>query len=392
VTGLPRDAVAMLGVAQCTAWGILYYALAMLIAPIGADLELRPELIAGMASIAALVGALLALPVGRHLDRVDASRVLFAGSVLGAVTCLVWSFADSLLWLAGTAVLLGLSQTLALYEPAFSWVRQRSADADALRKRLLTVTLVAGLASTVFLPLTQALTAAFGWRGVLRIWALVLLLPAAVYLWLARNPRLPPVDPAPSVASRSVRRDPRLWRLAGLTFVGTWGTTLLATHLPLLLMQSGQTAQRAAWAAGFVGAMQLVGRVFITAVRLEADPRTLLWITHGVLALSLAATGLLLGAEWALYFALAGIGASAGLLTLLRPTVTARLFASDFGAANGGIATATHLARIAGPASGALLLASLGQPTLMLLIVALVVGLGSSLLLSRPLTASAAGP
>ncbi len=84
-----------------------------------------------------------------------------AGSVL------VWARAGSVpgLYLAFAGI--GLAGAAVLYQPAFATV---NAYFDAQRqKALLTVTMVAGLASTIFLPASAFLISRLGWRQALLI-------------------------------------------------------------------------------------------------------------------------------------------------------------------------------------------------------------------------------
>ncbi|NJN36644.1 MAG: MFS transporter [Nitrospiraceae bacterium] len=60
---------------------------------------------------------------------------------------------------------------MTLYEAAFAVVA-RMLGAD-YRKAIIVITLFGGLASTVFVPLTQHLVDAYGWRDALRILAVI---------------------------------------------------------------------------------------------------------------------------------------------------------------------------------------------------------------------------
>ena len=58
-----------------------------------------------------------------------------------------------------------------LYEPAFTVVAKHFPDAGERRRAMTAMTLVAALASFIFLPLSQALIDAYGWRDALLVLA-----------------------------------------------------------------------------------------------------------------------------------------------------------------------------------------------------------------------------
>jgi MFS family permease len=71
--------------------------------------------------------------------------------------------ATSLPWFVASWALVGVAMAGVFYPPAFAaltrWWGPRSGVA------LTALTLAAGLASTIFAPLTAALAGPFGWRG-----------------------------------------------------------------------------------------------------------------------------------------------------------------------------------------------------------------------------------
>src|SRR5438132_1388227 len=62
------------------------------------------------------------------------------------------------------------------------------------------------------------------------------------------------------------------WILAGVFAVGTFTTTSISVHLLPYLTQRGYPAQFAAVAVGWMGAMQLLGRVFYLPVASRLGP------------------------------------------------------------------------------------------------------------------------
>ncbi|MGV7247292.1 MFS transporter, partial [Caballeronia sp. M23-90] len=82
--------------------------------------------------------------------------------LLSAAMLLLWSQAHSLTVLYIVWVGLGIAMAATLYDPVFAVIPQDFPD--TFRSKITLVTLVAGFASTVFIPLTQGLVTWFGWR------------------------------------------------------------------------------------------------------------------------------------------------------------------------------------------------------------------------------------
>ena len=213
-----------LAVTETVSWGILFYAFAVFLVPMQRELGWSTPAITGAYSLALLVAMVLSPPLGRWLDRAGPRVPMTIGSVLGTVLLVAWSRVESLpafylIW-AG----IGVAITLTLYEPAFAvaatwFVRGRS-------RAMLALTTVAGLASTIFLPLAGWLTERLDWREALLALAVILgvmTIPAHA-LVLRRRPEdlglLPdgeppepdrPLSPPEGVPLSRALRDPAYW-------------------------------------------------------------------------------------------------------------------------------------------------------------------------------------
>lgn len=136
-------------------WGSLYYAFALLADSMGRDLDCSPETIAGAFSTALLVWGAATYPAGLAMDRWGARIVMTIGALTAAAAFYglstiesVWAF--YVFWSA-----LGLSMAMTLYEAAFAVVVQTYSSEH--RRRIGWLTVVGGLASTLFWPLTFSL-------------------------------------------------------------------------------------------------------------------------------------------------------------------------------------------------------------------------------------------
>jgi MFS family permease len=153
--------VVTLGVTETISWGILYYAFAVYLAPMQAELGWSRGEMTGAFSVALLVAGLAAIPVGRWLDRHGPRLLMTVGSVAAAGLVLAWSRVSDLQQLYVLWAAIGLTMSATLYDPAFA-TATRWFERDRVRALTL-ITLIAGFASTIFIPLAGWLVQVQGW-------------------------------------------------------------------------------------------------------------------------------------------------------------------------------------------------------------------------------------
>jgi MFS family permease len=91
----PWRLVAALGVTQVISWGTLYYAFAVVMPSLQDALGASRSMVVGAYSLSLLLSGVVAVPVGRYIDR-HGSRVLMAiGSCLAVVALALLSQAQS---------------------------------------------------------------------------------------------------------------------------------------------------------------------------------------------------------------------------------------------------------------------------------------------------------
>lgn len=349
----------VLGITETTSWGILFYSFAVFLDPMRADLGWSRADASGAFSLALLLSGIAAVPAGRWLDRRGPRLLMTAGSVAATLLVLAWSTVQSLPALYGVWALIGLAMAATLYEPAFAtlarWFDRRRTRA------FLALTLMAGLASTIFQPLAAFLIGRQGWREALVTLAAILAvvtIPAHALL-LRRGPEelglapdgaspragvvSEPTQPA-GLALRSLLGQRLFWWLVAAFFLNTLGSIALSVHLVPYLGDRGFALQAAAVAAGTVGAMQLVGRVVFAPLEGRVSERAL--VTAVFLAQPIAIVALLLvpGAVGVWVF-VALFGAGRGAATLSRAHLIARFYGpARYGSANGALSLFTTLA------------------------------------------------
>src|SRR5438094_960007 len=205
------------------------------------------------------------------------------GSCLATALLLVWSRIESLGALYAVWALMGLAMPATLYEPAFAaivgWFPLKDRD-----RALLIVTLVAALASTIFMPFEAWLVNRLGWRGALSALALILAVPTRPIRAIVR--RRPPRGSARSKASSpgvtvrgltlgAAAKAGVFWVL-GLAFLASNFTTNTVTvHLIPYLSDRGYSPTLVAAMIGWMGAMQLPARVVFGPLVARFGHRTL---------------------------------------------------------------------------------------------------------------------
>jgi MFS family permease len=361
--------VASLSITETVSWGIVYYGFPVMLRPMEVGLGYSRVQLTGALSIGLLTAAVAALPVGRWIDRHGARGVMTFGSCLATVLLLIWARIDSLPALYVVWALMGLAMAATLYEPAFAaivgWFPSKDRD-----RALLAVTLVAALASTIFMPFEAWLVGRLGWRGALTVLALILALPTIPIhaLVLGRPPRVDTRRPAASgtvaevtgLALGAAVKTGVFWVLVIAFLASNFTTNMVTVHLIPYLSDRGYSATLAAAMIGWMGAMQLPARVVFGPLVARFGHRTL---TVGIFifqALALAQLALVrrIGTLTPMVVML---GSANGMATLARATTVAEVFGPrHYGSISGAIALGANGARAIAPFATALLQVWLG--------------------------------
>jgi MFS family permease len=390
--------VAVLAVGQIVSWGVLYYAFPVALVTITADTGWSATATTGAFTGGLIVSALAGIPVGRWLDRFGPRRVMTAGSALAAAATAGVALSPGLGSFFVAWLVAGLSMSAVLYQPAFAaltrWYGQH-------RVRALTaLTLVAGLASTVFAPLTSLLLEHLSWRdtylvlaGVLAVVTVPLHLVALNLPWsggvsaaaaalhddMTGGAVLP--TPACDRAVRPVLTSRPFWLLSGgltLTAFGLYATSV-ALLIPLLT-ERGMSASLAAITLGLLGAGQLLGRLGYAPLTARTGPATRAVVVVAASAGTIGVLAAVPGPAWALIAVAVLVGAVRGAGTLLQATVVAEEWGqARYASLAGAFAAPITAAGALAPFGGAALTDVAGSRTGALTALACLVALGALL-------------
>jgi MFS family permease len=274
-SGHGRRIVAALAVTQTIGYGVLYYAFSVFLTPMARDLHATAAQIAAALTLSILIAALCAPLVGRRLDARGGRGLMTAGSILGAVAVLAWSRVESLPQLYAVFAAIGVACAMVLYESAFavivSWF-DGPAHARGRANALLAVTVVAGFASSIFLPLTGFLVERYGWRHALIVLALIYGVAAIpLHALVVRRRTHARQEPARAqeraeIVKAATRRRP-FWLLV-IAFTANGGAVaVVAVLLITYLVQLGHSPVLAATLAGLLGVLSVTGRLITTGLQ-----------------------------------------------------------------------------------------------------------------------------
>lgn len=375
-------------VSQTAAWGTLYYAFSLYVAPMQAELGWSATELNGALSLGLLTWGASALGVGAWIDKHGGRALMTCGSLLGALALALWSQVHSLPAFYGIYALMGVAMAMLLYDPAFAVVTATFAT-DA-RKAITAITLAGGFASTIFMPLAHLLIDNFGWReSLLMLAGINLLLGAAIHAWV-----LPPkiatevvaatAQPLPSngAAFRAALRTRAFWGLMLWYAAYSAGFAALTFHIIPLLNERGVAIATSLAVVAIIGPMQVAGRIVLMLAKGKGSVRRVgPWIAASLpLAIAILA---LLPTEFvwlALFAAIYGIGN--GILTIMRGIAVPELIGRQaYGTINGALIGPANLAKAAAPLCFAAGWAAAGQTAaLWMLFVVAMIGVAGCLL------------
>jgi predicted MFS family arabinose efflux permease len=199
---------------------------------------------------------------GMLAERYGAARIIFVGTLLGALTLALLPFAHSALLLSAVFAVSGIAATVGSPSLLVGTVSQRVSPE---RRGLVAGVIGAGtpLGQLVLAPATQAIISLAGWVSA----TLVLAALSLVALPLALAFRRPPASPARtdatpvSIPLRTALASPRYWIINATFFVCGLHVFFLITHLPGAIELCGLSAGVSAAALAVLGLFNIAGSI-----------------------------------------------------------------------------------------------------------------------------------
>jgi hypothetical protein len=324
---ISRRLVLAMGCSQLVCWGISYYAVGALADAIGADLGWGRTRVFGGLALAWLAMGGSAPMVGGLIDRHGGRRVMSAGSCLMAVGCLDLSLANGVATYWASWICLGVAMRATLYDAAFATLARLGGV--GARRAMAQVTLVGGLASTIFWPITRWLGAHLTWRGTLGAYAGVAIATVPLHLIIpdgcgGTSSRGPNVMAAAPLVQTAADRRVACGLYASIAALGTVVSVGTSAHMIGILQGIG--AGRVGMVAALVGLGQSGARLVETVFGASLHPLVLSAAAPALMvaAFAIATVGghsLAAAAAFTLLYGIAN-----GVLTIARGTVPLVLF------------------------------------------------------------------
>lgn len=324
--------------------------------------------IMGAFSTALIIQGLTAKCIGRLLDRGFGPCLMAGGGGLAAICLVALAFVETLAAFYVLWALLGLAMGLTLYDAVFTLIiRSRGAQAMA---PIAVVTLLAGLASSIAFVVAGLVGEALGWRAVVRLMAVAIIIvhiPLVLFATRRLEQKVVVVNRHPE-APAVLHKRPGYWPLTLTIMLSALALGMVISHVMPLLTWTGVDTRLALTAAALIGVAQVAGRLLVAVVGSGWNRQVLVALC--LIGLAGALLALLLASQWpALIFAFASLqGACYGISSALRPMLIRDVLGQQgFGASQGAVLAPAFIAFGVAPLLAAFVASWAGTMTLIAL-------------------------
>jgi cyanate permease len=249
---------------------------------------------------------------------------------------------------------MGAAFATVLYEPVFAVMARELKD--DYRRGIIAITLVAGLASTVFIPLTHVLVEISSWREALMVLALIQIPFGVALHWIVLGRSAsgalpsPPADPAPPGRMRAAMRSPVFWLLSVSYAAHSFMFTAVTFHILPLLAERGVSMAAAVAAYTLVGPAQVVGRIVVFALERRIDVRVAGIVATTLPVLGIGALLLVTPGSPLLYVFAVLYGGGMGIKTIVQATAAPEFLGREgYGALQGALAGFVYVVQAVTP-------------------------------------------
>jgi len=327
-------------------FGLLVFAIAIVLPEMMSELGWSNAAVSTGLTIGLLSAGIAAPAAGAVIDRYGGRIPMAIGAVVTSLGIFLWSLVETYPMYVLAWLVMGAGMTFVLYEAAFT-AMVRHAPARR-RQGLLVISFLGAVSSTAFMPVTELLVRADGWRQALLVLAaanLIVVTPLVLLgiprggAVLAPEPGTGPIAPAAAgrsmssssttgtagSADGSMLRDRRLRRIGIATLLGDAPVYAVSVHVVAYLIVSGRSTAFAATMGGLVGVAKLAGRVGVGLLVRRVGSYALLVSGYLLVGIGLALPLLPFDAPFDIVMALA-FGVGAGAQTVTRPMYVSDLY------------------------------------------------------------------
>ena len=184
-----RATVWTLALGQLVNWAVLYYGFSSLVLPMDTSLGWGQPVLMGAFTFGLAVCGVSTYAVGALIDAGHGRAVMTGGVLAAALGVAGWSQVSQPWMLYAVWAVLGAASAATLYDPVFAVLTKRYPT--RFRHAITTLTLVGGFASTLSFPAIAGLQSlGLDWRQTLLVLAAALLAMVPLHAWALRGPML----------------------------------------------------------------------------------------------------------------------------------------------------------------------------------------------------------
>ena len=358
-TSLWRDYRALsfviwLSIAQTVSWGIMFYGFAVFIKPLTTEFGWSKAEITGAFTLSLFVVGLASISAGSILDRFGGRILMTGASTLGAILMVAAGQVQGLAAYYIVWVGLGLAMSATLYPSGFAVVVATLGSRS--RQGITVMTLIAGFASTVFIPLISLMIDQVGWRDSFSWLGLILLLVCVpIHLIILRlervpgagqtgRPRIFTIDTKSGPVAAGLR-NPAFWWIGLCLTANSFVMAGVTVHIIPLMLERGFAMATIVGTIAMIGPMQVSGRVFVTVFEKWLDFRKAGLLSGIFLLIGFALLAQVRPDNYYNYLFPIFYGGSLGIITIVRGIAVPELIGPEaYGALNGIIGLTSSLA------------------------------------------------
>ena len=376
-----NPAIILLAFGQTLVWTCLYYIFPALL--------LRWETVLGWSKLDLTLAITLAIatsaifsPIaGKIIDKDFGNSLLLISAVLGGIGLTLLSFIETIWHFYLVWILIGISIAGCLYEPCFAIVTKYRGE--KAKHDIITITLIAGFASTICFPLTHIISNIFSWQVATVLFSFVVVFIASPMLWIGatlirKEAHQTPILEKTTQCTKDkfLVKNPVFYNLAICFAIIALVHGVSLNHLLSILSERDYTMNIAILAASCIGPMQVVGRMIMLFSEKHLSTYKFSLIALLGMGISMA---ILFGSGssvFLLFLFIAIFGTTYGTISVLRPVIVKNLLGSkNFGLKSGYLASAYLSGTAIAPYFGALIWKYFGYQNLILIL--LILGLFS---------------
>ena len=369
-----NPAIILLAFGQTLVWTCLYYIFPALL--------LRWETVLGWSKLDLTLAITLAIatsaifsPIaGKIIDKDFGNSLLLISAVLGGIGLTLLSFIETIWHFYLVWILIGISIAGCLYEPCFAIVTKYRGE--KAKHDIITITLIAGFASTICFPLTHIISNIFSWQVAAILFSFVVVFIASPMLWIGatlirKEAHQTPILEKTTQCTKDkfLVKNPVFYYLAicFAIFALVHGVSL--NHLLSILSERGYKMNIAILAASCIGPMQVVGRMIMLFSEKHLSTYKFSLIALLGMGISMAILFVSGSSVLLLFLFIAIFGTTYGTISVLRPIIVKNLLGSkNFGLKSGYLASAYLSGTAIAPYFGALIWKYFGYQNLILIL------------------------